>query len=56
MFDIFNNIAPNINCGFTLEPPHLGGYEFNHNLFFGSKIRKLDSPLFYCIKLWYKGV
>ena len=33
----FNNIAPNLDYGFTLKPPHLGGFEFNHNLFFGQK-------------------
>ena len=24
-FDIFNIFAQNINCGYTLEPPRLGG-------------------------------
>ena len=34
--------AQNIDCGYTLEPPHLTS---THNLCFGAKIRKLGIPL-----------
>ena len=49
-FDIFNMFAQNIDCGHTLELPHLG--ESNkyctctHNLCLGAKIRKIGmSPI-----------
>ena len=51
-FNIFLIFAQNIDCGYTLEPPH-------YNLCFGTKIRKKVypcKPQFYYIKLGCKGV
>ena len=48
--DIFIIFAQNIDCGYTLEPPHLC---------FGAKIRKKvypSKPQFYYIKVGCKGV
>ena len=39
-FDIFLIFAPNIDCGYVLEPPRRGGSNEYHNLCFGAKIRK----------------
>ena len=38
--DIFHIPAQNIDWEYSLEPPHRGGSNENHNLYF-SKIRKL---------------
>ena len=48
--DIFNISAQNIDCGYTLEPPHLeklgdAVLTSTHNLCFGAKIRKIGIPL-----------
>ena len=32
--DIFHISAPNIDCGYSLEPPHRGGSNVYHNLCF----------------------
>ena len=45
---MFNTFAQNIDCGYTLWPSRRGGsneYMCNHNLCFGSKMRKLGLPL-----------
>ena len=42
-------LLQNIDCGYSLEPPHGGGVEAfltnTHNLCFGAKIRKIAVPL-----------
>ena len=59
-FYIFLNFAQNIDCGYTLEPPHRGGCEAvltsTHNLCFGAKIRKIDLPLHTPVLLYKSGV
>ena len=50
MFDTLLIFAPNIDCGYTLEPPRPGGSSeavltSTHNLCFGAKIRKIGIPL-----------
>ena len=58
----FHISAQNIDCGYPLEPPHLGGsYEYPQSMFLS--INKKNTiypckPQFYCInvgKLWFKG-
>ena len=47
IIDIFLIFAQNIDCGYTLEPPHLAEAVLTstHNLCFGAKIRKIGIPL-----------
>ena len=47
MSDIFLIFAQNIDCGYTLEPPH--------NLCFGAKIRKIGIPLHTPVLLYKSG-
>ena len=57
--NIFLLFAQNINCGYTLEPPHLCGSNEYPNLCFRAKIRKNlypCKPQFYYIKVGCKGV
>ena len=52
----FSFFAQNIDCGYTLEPPHLTS---THNLCFRAKIRKNVypcTPQFYYIEVGCKGV
>ena len=46
--------CPNIDCGYLLEPPHLGGSNKHPQSMFGAKIRKimytLANPTFSYIK------
>ena len=61
IFDIFLIFAQNIDCGYTLEPPHLSEAVLTctHNLCFRAKIRKNLYPCipqFYYIKMGCKGV
>ena len=54
IFNIFLIFAQNIDCEYTLEPPHC-----THNLSFGAIIRKKVypcKPQFYYIKVGCKGV
>ena len=44
--DIFTIFAQNIDCGYILEPPLQAVLTSNHNLCFGSKITKIDKPLY----------
>ena len=49
--------AQNIDCGYTLEPPHL--LMSTHNLCFGAKVRKICIPLHTPVLLYktgFKGV
>ena len=39
--DIFLVFAPNIDCGYTLEPPRRGGSNEYPKSMFGAKIRKM---------------
>ena len=39
--DIFHNIAQNIDCGYSLEPPLRGGSNEYRNLCFWAEIRKI---------------
>ena len=57
----FHISAQNIDCGYSLAPPQLGGSnEYSHSVFFFSK-NKLNNvypckPQFYYIKVGFKGV
>ena len=42
---VFNILAQNIHCGYTLEPPCQSALTSIHNVCFGSKIRKIGIPL-----------
>ena len=58
-FDIFNNFAQNIDCGYWLEPPRRGGsneYPQSLCLTFLSKIRKIGIPLHTPVLLYKSGV
>ena len=48
IFDIFNIVAQNIDCGYTLEPPRRGC--------FGSKIKKICIPQHTPVLLYKSGV
>ena len=39
--DIFHISAQNIDCGYSLEPPRLGGFTSIHNLCFWTELRKI---------------
>ena len=39
--DIFHISDQNIDCGYSLEPPHRGGSNEYHNLFFCEKLWKI---------------
>ena len=54
IFDIFNILAQNIHCGYTLEPPQ--PLTSTHNVYFGSKIRKLGVPVQTPVLLYKSGV
>ena len=59
IFNIFLIFAQNINCGYTLEPPQLGGSNEYPQSMFWSKIKKKVypcKPQFYYIKVGCKGV
>ena len=58
--DIFHISAQNIDCGYSLEPPHRGGSnEYPQSLFL-SRNNKNNvypyKPQFYYIKVGFKGV
>ena len=58
-FDIFLIFAKNIDCWYTLEPPHEAVLTSTHNLCFRAKIRKNEypcKPQFYYLKVGCKGV
>ena len=59
-FDIFLIFAQNIDCGYTLEPPHCEAVlTSSHNLCFRAKIRKNECPCkpqFHYIKVGCKEV
>ena len=40
-----DNFAQNIDCGYTLEPPHPFVLTSTHDLCFGAKIRKKYTPV-----------
>ena len=52
----FNMFAQNIDCGYTLEPPHEAVLTSTHNLCFGAKIRKIGIPLQTPVFLYKTGV
>ena len=58
--DIFNISAPNIDCGYSLEPPHRGGSNEYPQFMFLSRNKKNNvypcQPQFYYIKVVFKGV
>ena len=58
--DIFHVSAQNIDCGYSLEPPHRGGSnEYSQSMFL-SRNKKNNvypcKPQFYYIKVGFKGV
>ena len=58
-FDIFLIFAQNIDCEYTLEPPHLEPPHrlmSTHNLCFGAKIRKIYIPVHTPVLLQKSGV
>ena len=58
--DIFHISAENIDCGYSLEPPHRGGSNEYPESMFWSRNKKNNvhrfKPQFYCIKAGFKGV
>ena len=58
--DIFHISAQNIDCGYSLEPPHRGGSNEYPQSMFLSRNKKNDvypcKPQFYYIKVGFKGV
>ena len=59
-FNIFLIFAQNIDCGYTLEPPHCGGSNEYPQSMFRSKLNTKKvypcKPQLYCIKVGCKGV
>ena len=61
-YKFFLIFAQNIDCGFTLEPPHWGGSNEYPQSMFKSKIKKKNVPVYPCtpqfhyIKVGCKGV
>ena len=58
--DIFHIPAQNIDCGYSLEPPHRGGSnEYPQSMFFQQNKKNNVypcKPQFYYIKVGFKGV
>ena len=58
--DIFSISAQNINCGYSLEPPHRGGSTEYPQSMFSSKNKENNvypcKPQFYYVKVGFKGV
>ena len=58
--DIFHISALNIDCGYSLEPPHRGGSNEYPQSMFLSRNKKNNvypcKPQFYYIKVEFKGV
>ena len=58
--DIFHFSAQNIDCRYSLEPPHRGGSNEYPQSMFLSRNKKNNvypyKPLFYYIKVGFKGV
>ena len=58
--DIFHISAPNIDCGYSLEPPRRGGSNEYPQSMFLSRNKKNNAypckPQFYYIKVGFKGV
>ena len=57
--DIFHVSAQNIDCGYSLEQPHRGGFNEYPQSMFLSRNKKNNvypcKPLFYYIKVGFKG-
>ena len=57
--DIFHISAQNIDCGYSLEPPHRGGsYEYPESMFLRRNKKNNVYPCklqFYYIKVGFKG-
>ena len=58
--DIFNVSAQNIDCGYSLEPPHRGGSNEYPQSMFLSRNKENNvypcKPQFYYIKVGFEGV
>ena len=63
--DIFHIFVPNIDCGYSLEPPHrglglgLGSNEYPQSMFLSRNMKNNVypcKPQFYYIKVGFKGV
>ena len=58
--DIFHISAQNIDCGYSLEPPHRGGSNEYPQSMFSSRNKENNvypyKPQFYYIKVGFKGV
>ena len=57
--DIFHSSAQNIECGYSLEPPHRGGSnEYPQSMFLSRNKKNVYpcKPQFYYIKVGFKGV
>ena len=56
----FHISAQNIDCGYSLEPPHWGGSNEYQQSTFLSRNKKINvfpcKHQFYCIKVGFKGV
>ena len=60
LFDIFHISVQNIDCGYSLEPPHRGGSnEYPQSMLLGRNKKNNVypcKPQFYYIKVGFKGV
>ena len=57
--DIFHISVQNIDCGYSLEPPHRGGSnEYLQSMFLSRKMENnvYCKPQFYYLKVGFKGV
>ena len=55
--DIFLIFAQNIDCGYTLEPPHPGGsYEYPQSIFWSKYKKKIGIPPHIPVLLYKSGV
>ena len=58
--DVFHISAQNMDCGYSLEPPHWGGSNEYPQSMFWAELRKKKytpvNPSFYYIKVGFKGV
>ena len=55
--DIFHTCAPNIDCGYSLEPPRRGGSNEYQQSMFWAKIRKIMyTPVKSPVLLYKSGV
>ena len=56
-FYIFHIFAQNIDCGYTLEPPHRGGSnEYSQSMFWSKNMKNRYTPVHTPVLLYKSGV